>query len=180
MKLYYTTGCISTSLMVDGTETIDLKKEEMKEVVKKMISYIWGLKHESTYDIVRSLVQDTGDFYSFMYGENPCTNEITVSRYNHNENTYLAVIDLPVGEDYLLVNELICDYSKLTRQEKWDPIKHCTKEYKDIVFGMIDKVEDFAILQEVFCRIMERVGREEEPYYCECCCDTVYSYSLEI
>ena len=35
MKLEYTDGCICTSLTVDGKETVDMSKEELKEVIFK-------------------------------------------------------------------------------------------------------------------------------------------------
>lgn len=37
MKLEYTDGCICTSLTVDGKETVDMSKEELKEVICKIL-----------------------------------------------------------------------------------------------------------------------------------------------
>lgn len=54
------------------------------------------------------------------------------------------------------------------------------KDFKTVIKKMIDKIDDVAILQDVWIRIMEMVGEEEEPLYCECCGDTIYTYNWEI
>lgn len=60
MKLEYTDGCICTSLTVDGKETVDMSKEELKEVICKL------LERESDLgvlqDIWRDLVTSQGEF----------------------------------------------------------------------------------------------------------------------
>lgn len=40
MRLEYTDGCVCTSLTVDGVETINLSKEEVKKILCKMINAI--------------------------------------------------------------------------------------------------------------------------------------------
>lgn len=37
MKLEYTDGCICTSLTVDGVETVDMKTEDLQEVICKLV-----------------------------------------------------------------------------------------------------------------------------------------------
>ena len=59
MKLEYADGCVCTSLTVDGKETIDMSKEELKEVIYKL------LNRESDIcvlqDIWRDLVESQGE-----------------------------------------------------------------------------------------------------------------------
>lgn len=179
MKLHYTAGCICTSLTVDGKETIDLSEKKMKEVVKKMVSYIWKPENDCIYYIVKYLVQTVGEFNSMMFGDVPCYNEITTNRYDCDKKNYLVCISVPTDE-FLLVNKLVCDYAKVTRQDRWDNKKHCTKEFLKASLEMIDKLDDFADLQWIFCQVMEAVGKSDEPYQCGCCGDWVYPYDLEI
>lgn len=179
MKLNYTDGCVCTSLTVDGEETINIKEDKLKEIIKEMISYAWKTKNESLSYIVKMLIKETGDFKSLMFGNNPIFDEINTWRYTIDEKNYLVYISVPTDE-FLLVCELICDYTKLVRQEKWDSSKHCNDKYLSIIKEMIDKLEEIADLQWIFCKIMEMVGKEKKPYRCGCCGDTVYSYNLEI
>lgn len=40
MKLEYTEGCVCTSLLVDGVETVDMEEKDLKDVICKMIGHI--------------------------------------------------------------------------------------------------------------------------------------------
>lgn len=59
MKLEYTDGCICTSLTVDGKETIDMSKEEFKEVICKLLDKESDLG--VLQDIWRNLVTSQGE-----------------------------------------------------------------------------------------------------------------------
>lgn len=37
MKLEYTDGCVCTSLTVDGVETVDMKVEDLQDVICKLV-----------------------------------------------------------------------------------------------------------------------------------------------
>lgn len=60
MKLEYTDGCICTSLTVDGKETVDMSKEELKEIIYKL------LDNESDLAVLQNiwidLVTSQGEF----------------------------------------------------------------------------------------------------------------------
>lgn len=60
MKLEYTDGCICTSLTVDGKETVDMSKEELKEVICKLLDKEADLG--VLQDIWRDLVTSQGEF----------------------------------------------------------------------------------------------------------------------
>lgn len=60
MKLKYVDGCICTSLTVDGVETIDMKPEDFKNVIHKLID------KETDRGILQTifidLMEDIGEF----------------------------------------------------------------------------------------------------------------------
>lgn len=60
MKLEYTDGCVCTSLTVDGKETVDMSKEELKEVICKLLDKESDLG--VLQDIWRDLVMSQGEF----------------------------------------------------------------------------------------------------------------------
>lgn len=74
MKLEYTDGCICTSLTVDGKETIDMSKEELKEVICKLLDKESDLG--VLQDIWRDLVMSQGEFEDLGHCEE-CGDYIT-------------------------------------------------------------------------------------------------------
>lgn len=74
MKLEYTDGCICTSLTVDGKETVDMSKEELKEVVCKLLDRESDLG--VLQDIWRDLVTSQGEFEDLGHCEE-CGDYIT-------------------------------------------------------------------------------------------------------
>lgn len=60
MKLEYTDGCVCTSLTVDGKETVDMSKEELKEVICKLLDKESDLG--VLQDICRDLVTSQGEY----------------------------------------------------------------------------------------------------------------------
>lgn len=179
MKLHYTTGCICTSLTVDGVETNELGEQEMKKVILKMIDYIWKPEESMIENLVSYLLQEVGNEMIFKYGEVPIYDEIEVYRYDIDNKNYLTLIEVPTDQ-FLIVNELVCDYTKITRQNRWNNKDHCNQRHLEVVKQMIEKIDDFATLQDIFCKILEKVGILEESIHCNCCGDWIYSYDLEI
>lgn len=74
MKLEYTDGCICTSLTVDGKETVDMSKEELKEVICKLLDKESDLG--VLQDIWRDLVTSQGEFEDLGHCEE-CGDYIT-------------------------------------------------------------------------------------------------------
>ena len=74
MKLEYTDGCICTSLTVDGKETVDMNKEELKEVICKLLDRESDLG--VLQDIWRDLVTSQGEFEDLGHCEE-CGDYIT-------------------------------------------------------------------------------------------------------
>ena len=74
MKLEYTDGCICTSLTVDGKETVDMSKEELKEVICKLLDKESDLG--VLQDIWRNLVTSQGECEDLDYCEE-CGDYIT-------------------------------------------------------------------------------------------------------
>lgn len=74
MKLEYTDGCICTSLTVDGKETVDMSKEELKEVICKLLDRESDLG--VLQDIWRDLVTSQGEFEDLGHCEE-CGDYIT-------------------------------------------------------------------------------------------------------
>lgn len=179
MKLVYDDGCFP-SLTVDGVETIDLGEEKMKEVIKKLIRHIFKEKSECVRDVIKGLVETVGVFHSYLYGDNQVYDEITVSLFGQGRKIYLTALDVPLFEA-LIVNEVVCDYTKIVRQAKWDNDKHCTEDFLKMAEEMVDLIDDFADLQQIFCKVLERAGHEEgESYVCEQCGSLNVTYVLEV
>lgn len=74
MKLEYTDGCVCTSLTVDGKETVDMSKEELKEVICKLLDKESDLG--VLQDIWRDLVMSQGEFENLGHCEE-CGDYIT-------------------------------------------------------------------------------------------------------
>lgn len=74
MKLEYTDGCVCTSLTVDGKETVDMSKEELKEVICKLLDKESDLG--VLQDIWRDLVMSQGEFEDLGHCEE-CGSYIT-------------------------------------------------------------------------------------------------------
>ena len=74
MKLEYTDGCICTSLTVDGKETVDMSKEELKEVICKLLDRESDLG--VLQDIWRDLVTSQGEYEDLGHCEE-CGDYIT-------------------------------------------------------------------------------------------------------
>ncbi len=60
MKIESITGCICDSLTIDGTETVDMDINKVKEVVKKLIDITNDLG--TIQSILMDLVESQGDF----------------------------------------------------------------------------------------------------------------------
>lgn len=74
MKLEYTDGCVCTSLTVDGKEIIDMSKDELKEVICKLLDKESDLG--VLQDIWRDLVTSQGEFEDLGHCEE-CGDYIT-------------------------------------------------------------------------------------------------------
>ena len=74
MKLEYTDGCICTSLTVDGKKIVDMSKEELKEVICKLLDRESDLG--ILQDIWRNLVTSQGEFEDLGHCEE-CGDYIT-------------------------------------------------------------------------------------------------------
>lgn len=60
MKIESVSGCLCDSLTIDGVETIDMKIEDVKEVIKKLIDKENDLG--TIQSILIDLVETRGDF----------------------------------------------------------------------------------------------------------------------
>ena len=60
MKIESVSGCTCDSLTVDGVETIDMDKEAVKKVIKKLIDKVDDLG--TLQSILINLVETQGDF----------------------------------------------------------------------------------------------------------------------
>lgn len=180
MKLKYTDGCTCTSLTVNDKETIDISFEEMKCVISKMIDHIWNIKTDIIPDIISFLIQDVGEEKKFKYGKYDIFDEIETYVYDYNDyHDYLTYINVPNAE-FLIVNELVCEYTKLVRQIEWNNNLHCNEKYLNIIKSMLDKIDNFASFQCIFCKIMERCGKYKSVGHCDCCGDCIRKCKLEI
>lgn len=54
------------------------------------------------------------------------------------------------------------------------------EELCSIIHKMLDKVDDEAVLQQIWMRIMESMGEYEDLGHCECCGDWITNYKWEI
>lgn len=52
MKLEYTDGCVCTSLTVDGVQTVDMKTEDLQDVIYKLV------KRETDIAVLQGLFTD--------------------------------------------------------------------------------------------------------------------------
>ena len=67
MKIESVTGCTCDSLTINGVETIDMDKEAIKDVIKKLIDREDDLG--TLQSILTDLVEIQGDFKDFGHGE---------------------------------------------------------------------------------------------------------------
>ncbi len=72
-----------------------------------------------------------------------------------------------------------CTCTSLTVDDK-ETIDMKETELKDVVKKMIDKVDDIAVLQQVWCRIVESMGEYKDLGHCECCGDWITEFTWEI
>lgn len=60
MKLEYTDGCVCTSLTVDGVETVDMKTEDLQEVICKLVKRETDIA--TLQQIWMNLMESQGDY----------------------------------------------------------------------------------------------------------------------
>lgn len=53
-------------------------------------------------------------------------------------------------------------------------------DLRNVIKKMLDKVDDAAILQDIWTNIMESIGDYEDIGHCEECGDHITKYTLEI
>lgn len=72
-----------------------------------------------------------------------------------------------------------CTCTSLTVDGK-ETIDMEENELKEVICKMVDKVDDIAILQQVWCKIVESMGEYNDLGHCECCGDWITEYTWEI
>lgn len=173
MKLNYTDGCICTSLTVDGTETIDLDIDTFRNVIKKFLTFGRDKNFVVLLECIHKLIEET--YYTELDEKEGEEEEFLDNMNNHyvchiNNNQY----DYTEWWDKSTTSEMICINKNI-----WDNI--LTEEmYKDMC-DLIDKIDDIAVLQSIFCSVLERCGKydcSKKP--CECCGDYIRHYAMEI
>lgn len=60
MKIVNVTGCTCDSLTIDGVETVDMKVEDVKEAIKKLVDKETDLG--TLQSVLMDLVETQGDF----------------------------------------------------------------------------------------------------------------------
>ena len=168
MKLEYTDGCICTSLTVDDIETIDMDIEAFKNVIKKFL--IYGQKNDikMLIECLHQLIKE--GYYEEYNGDEdfnvPDNANYYICHINGKEYEYTEFFNKGTVYDIISINKNICD-------------NNFTEEmYKDMCY-LIDRITDVAVLQTIFCHVMERCGVcESSSRPCECCGDYIYHYSL--
>ena len=59
--------------------------------------------------------------------------------------------------------------------------KNSWEDFLKMAEEMVDLIDDFADLQQIFCKVLERAGHEEgESYVCEQCGSLNVTYVLEV
>ena len=168
MKLNYTEGCICTSLTVDGTETIDLDIDTFRNVIKKFLTFGRDKNFDVLFECIHSLIYES--YYAELEEEEALLDNKNhyVCHINNNQYDYTEWWDKSTRSDMICINKNI-----------WDNI--LTEEmYKDMC-DLIDKIDDIAVLQSIFCSVLERCGKYDcsnKP--CECCGDYIRHYAMEI
>ena len=171
MKLNYTDGCICTSLTVDGTETIDLDIDTFRNVIKKFLTFGRDKNFAVLLECIHKVIEET--YYTELdekeeeeFLDN--MNNHYVCHINNNQYDYTEWWDKKATYDTVCING-----------NTWDNI--LTEEmYKDMC-DLIDKIDDIAVLQSIFCSVLERCGKydcSDKP--CECCGDYIRHYAMEI
>lgn len=170
MKLNYTDGCICTSLTVDGTETIDLDIDTFRNVIKKFLTFGRDKNFAVLLECIHKLIEET--YYTEL-------DEKEEEEFLDNMNHYVCHInnnqyDYTEWWDKSTMSTMICINKNI-----WDNI--LTEEmYKDMC-DLIDKIDDTAVLQSIFCSVLEKCGKYDcsnKP--CECCGDYIRHYAMEI
>ena len=168
MKLDYTDGCICTSLTVDGTETIDLDIDTFRNIIKKFLTFGRDKNFDVLFECIHSLIYES--YYAELEEEEELLDNKNhyVCHINNNQYDYTEWRDKGTTYDMICINTNV-----------WDNI--LTKEmYKDMC-DLIDKIDDIAVLQSIFCSVLERCGKYDcsnKP--CECCGDYIRHYAMEI
>ena len=171
MKLNYTDGCICTSLTVDGTETIDLDIDTFRNVIKKFLTFGRDKNFVVLLECIHKLIEET--YYTELdekeeeeFLDN--MNNHYVCHINNNQYDYTEWWDKKATYDTVCING-----------NTWDNILS-EEMYKDMC-DLIDKIDDIAVLQSIFCSVLERCGKydcSKKP--CECCGDYIRHYAMEI
>ena len=170
MKLNYTDGCICTSITVDAQETIDLDIDTFRNVIKKFLTFGRDKNFVVLLECIHKLIQET--YYTEL-------DEKEEGEFLDNMNHYVCHInnnqyDYTEWWDKSTTSEMICINKNI-----WDNI--LTEEmYKDMC-DLIDKIDDIAVLQSIFCSVLERCGKydcSDKP--CDCCGDYIRHYTMEI
>lgn len=52
--------------------------------------------------------------------------------------------------------------------------------FRAVIHNLIDKIDEFAVLQDLFCNCMEALGEYESHGPCDCCGDYITTYTYEI
>ena len=91
-----------------------------------------------------------------------------VCHINNNQYDFTEWWDKSTRSNMICINKNI-----------WNNI--LTEEmYKDMC-DLIDKIDDIAVLQSIFCSVLEKCGKYDcsnKP--CECCGDYIRHYAMEI
>lgn len=170
MKLKYTDGCICTSLTVDDVETIDMDIETFKNVIKKFLTYGQKNNFKMLIECLHQLIKE-GYYNEYDGDENfdvPDNTNYYTCHINGKQYEYIEFFDKGTVYDIIGIDKNI-----------WDN-EFTEKMYNDMCC-LIDKLSDIAILQTIFCHVMERCGAykcSNEP--CDCCGDYIRSYTMEI
>lgn len=173
MKLNYTDGCICTSLTVDGIETIDLDIDTFRNVIKKFLTFGRDKNFVVLLECIHKLIEET--YYTELDEKEGEEEEFLDNMNNHyvchiNNNQY----DYTEWWDKTTTSNMIC-----INKNTWDNILS-EEMYKDMC-DLIDKIDDIAVLQSIFCSVLERCGKYDcsnKP--CECCGDYIRHYAMEI
>lgn len=165
-KLEYVTGCVCTSLMIDGEETIDMDINSFKEVIKEMVC----LEYEGINDLIHDFIID-------MISDYTVEPKVMLSQ---DDNYEIQLFEKEVGDVLISYVDIFYDDMFFINHRLWD--KKVDEKIIKMVYQLIDETEDIAIFQTFFCDVIEKYGIMEDgyPHFCDCCGDMILSYTMEI
>lgn len=72
-----------------------------------------------------------------------------------------------------------CTYTSLEVDGK-QTVDLSMKEFREVLYKMIDHIDDTAVLQSIWMNIMETMGEYKDLGHCETCGDYISEYTWKI